>query len=120
MPVIEPLRGLLERLAVLTGKQGFILQNASHNPLDLDSLNRRVIAPALKKAGIPWAGYYPGRRGINSLVLDTSKNVLNSSGLLRNAPVTNLKHYTRAQKESIRRALEHVEEMAQRKDETVQ
>jgi hypothetical protein len=76
-----------------------------------------VITPALRKAGLSyWGGYYPGRRGINSLVINTSKNVLNSSGLLRNAPVTNLKHYTRAQKESIAAALKQVEEMATSQD----
>lgn len=44
---------------------------------------------------------------------DTSKNVLNSTGLLRHStPVTAIKHYTRAQKESIKAALAQVEEMA--------
>jgi len=121
VPVIEPLRGLLERLGALTGKRGFILQNANHKPISLDSLNYRLIAPTLKKAGIEWHGYYAGRRGISSLVTDTSKNALNSTGLLRHStPITALKHYTRAQKESIKAALEQVEKMATKADETVQ
>jgi integrase len=120
VPVIEPLRGLLERFGVLVGKKGYILQNANHKPLSLDSLNTRLIAPALKKANIPWRGYYPGRRGISSLVTDTSKNALNSTGLLRHStPITALRHYTRAQKESIAAALKTVEEMAT-KTETIQ
>jgi integrase len=118
VPVIEPLRGLLERLGELYGKQGPILQSSHHTPLDLNSLNCRAIAPALKTAGIAWHGYYACRRGISSLVTDTSKNALNSTGLLRHAtPVTALKHYTRAQKESIRKALEQIEDLATKETE---
>lgn len=55
-----------------------------------------------------------GRRGISSLVTDTSKNALNSTGLLRHStPITALKHYTRAQKESVNAALEQIEAMAE-------
>lgn len=130
VPVIEPLPTLLGRVKEFyaqegcsTGPQAYILQNAKGNPLSLDSLNYRVIAPALKKAGIQWRGYYPGRRGISSLVTDTSKNALNSTGLLRHStPVTALRHYTRAQADSIRAAMEEIEQKAQElmNDETVQ
>jgi hypothetical protein len=48
-----------------------------------------------------------------SRVTDTSKNVLNSTGLLRHStPITALKHYTRAQKESIAAAMKTIEEQA--------
>ena len=71
--------------------------------------------------GVAWAGFYPCRRGINSLITNTSKNALNSTGLLRHpTPITALKHYTRALKESIKAALKQVEEMATKADETVQ
>ena len=67
----------------------------------------------MKKAGIEWRGYYPGRRGISGKVTDTSKNALNSTGLLRHAtPITALKHYTRAQKDSILAAMKQIEAMA--------
>jgi integrase len=112
VPVIEPLRVLLERLRSQTAGE-YILSNSAGKPISLDSLNVRVIAPALKSAGIEWRGYYPCRRGISSLITDTSKNALNSTGLLRHStPVTALKHYTRAQKGSIIAALKTVEEMA--------
>jgi hypothetical protein len=53
-------------------------------------------------------------------VTDTSKNALNSTGLLRHStPITALRHYTRAQKDSIKAALQTAEEMATRK-ETIQ
>jgi hypothetical protein len=91
VPVIEPLRSLLARLRAQT-PDGFLIQNATGKPLGLDSLNVRVIAPATKKAGIEWRGYYPGRRGISGKATDTSKNALNSTGLLRHStPITALK-----------------------------
>ncbi len=112
VPVIEPLRVLLERLRSQSAGE-YLLSNSAGKPLSLDSLNIRVITPALKAAGIEWKGYYPCRRGISSLVTDTSKNALNSTGLLRHStPITALKHYTRAQKSSIEAALKTVEEMA--------
>jgi integrase len=112
--VIEPLRGLLEKLKAEHIAGEYILQNSSLKPLSLDSLNYRLITPTLKKAKIDWRGYYPCRRGISSLVTDTSKNALNSTGLLRHAtPITALKHYTRAQKASIDAALAQVESLAE-------
>ena len=70
VPVIEPLKSLLEKLQKET-PAGYIIQSSTGNPLSLDSLNWRIIAPAMKKAGIKWRGYYPGRRGISSRVTDT-------------------------------------------------
>jgi len=104
IPVIEPLRSLLERLRSHYGELATpdapILQNQNRRPISLDSLNWRVIAPAMRKAGIQWRVFYPARRGISSLVTDTSKNALNSTGLLRHStPITALRHYTRAQKD---------------------
>lgn len=120
VPVIEPLKSMLEKLRVQS-PDGFILQNGAGKPLSLDSLNMRVITPAMEKAGIQWRGYYPGRRGISSLITDTSKNALNSTGLLRHStPITALKHYTRAQKDSIAAALKTVEEMATKAHETIE
>ena len=112
VPVIEPLKSLLEKLRAQS-TNGYILQYGSGNPLSLDSLNYRLIAPAMKKAGIVWRGYYPGRRGISSKLTDTSKNALNSTGMLRHStPVTALKHYTRAQPDSILAAMRTIEHQA--------
>jgi len=47
--VIEPLKSLLEKLRKESA-DGFILQNGGGKPLSLDSLNTRVITPAMKKA----------------------------------------------------------------------
>jgi hypothetical protein len=55
-------------------------------PLNLDNLNRRVIAPALKAAGIPWRGYRPNRTGISTVATARAKdNGLAAKGLLRHS-----------------------------------
>lgn len=112
VPVIEPLRSLLEKHRAQS-PDGFILQNLSGKHINLNSLNTRVITPAMEKAGIEWHGFYPCRRGISSRVTDTSKNALNSTGLLRQStPITALKYYTRAQKDSIAAAMKTIEQQA--------
>jgi integrase len=118
VPLIEPLRSLLDRHRGQSA-DGFILQNSAGKPLDLDSLNTRVIAPALKGAGIVWAGFYPARRGISSLVAAVS-NPLTSSGVLRNSLAVNLKHYQEPSAESKSAAMRTIEEMATKPEETIQ
>jgi integrase len=118
--VIEPLRSLLNKLREQSAGE-FILRNGSDKPMDLDYLNTQVIAPALKKAGIAWVGYYAGRRGFSSLMTDTSNNPLNASGHLGHSDMTTTaKHYTKPQRKSINAALEKIEEMATKPAETVQ
>ena len=118
--VIEPLRSLLNKLREQSAGQ-FIMRNGEDKPLDLDSLNTRVIAPALEKAGIAWAGYYAGRRGFSSLMTDTSNNPLNASGHLGHSDMTTTaKHYTKPQRKSINAALETIEQMATKPAERVQ
>jgi integrase len=116
VPVIEPLRRLLARMREeqQNPSTGYILASANQKSLSLDSLNYRLIAPILKKHGINyWRGYYPGRRGISSLVTDLSKNPLNSTGVLRHSnPVTALQHYTKPQADSIKAAMAQVEALA--------
>jgi hypothetical protein len=73
----------------------------------------RFTATMEKAERIASVGYYPGRRGISSRVTDTSKNALNSTGLLRHSTlITALKHYTRAQKDSIAAAMNTIEQQA--------
>jgi integrase len=111
--VLKPLRDLLEKMRALTGGQGYILPNEHHQPLDLDNLNQRVIAPALKRAGLEWHGYYACRRGISSQTTNSSGNVLNATRLLgHTTPITTLAHYTQAQVEQVKAALQAIEELA--------
>jgi hypothetical protein len=112
---------LLQKLrpAGLTATVTPIIQ-AEGQPLSLNSLNGRLIAPAMRKAGILWRGFYPCRRGISSLVTSSSNNVLNSTGLLRHSnPSTTLRHYTQSNQQEIEAALKTVEAMATVKPEEV-
>jgi integrase len=118
--VIEPLRSLLNRMREQSAGQ-FMLRNGEDKPLDLDSLNTRVIAPELEKAGLPWAGYYAGRRGFSSLMTDTSGNPLNASGHLGHSDMTTtIKHYSKPQQEAINAALEKIEQLATKPTERIQ
>jgi site-specific recombinase XerC len=117
VPVIEPLRSLLEKLRSQSSA-GYILQGTTGKPLSLDSLNCRVIAPAMKKAGIVWCGYYAGRRGISSLLTDSSGNIQNATGILRRSNSgTTARHYTQPQKASMDAAMKAIEEMAAKLEE---
>jgi integrase len=118
VPLIEPLRSLLQRHRAQS-PDGFILQNAAGKPLDLDSISTRIIAPALKTAEIAWAGFYPARRGISSLIAMVS-NPQTSAGVIRNSLMVNLKHYQEASEESKNAAMRAVEELATKPEETIQ
>lgn len=123
VPVIEPLRGLLELLRASSwgphAPSDPIIQNQNRRPLSLSSIAHYVIRPAMKAAGLDWKGLYPARRGISSLVTHSS-TALNATGLLgHSTPITALKHYTRAQADQVRAAMEIIEQMATEK-ETVQ
>jgi len=118
--VIEPLRSLLEKLRAQSA-EGYILQSSTGKPLSLDSLNCRVIAPAMEKAGIVWRGYYAGRRGISSLLTDSSGNIQNATGILRHSNSgTTARHYTQPQKRSMEAAMKAIEEMATKPEETIE
>src|SRR5262249_20072288 len=61
VPVIEPLRVLLEELRTSDGNptSGPILRGPSAGkPIILDNLSKRVVAPLLKAGNIPWHGFY--------------------------------------------------------------
>lgn len=88
IPVVEPLRGILAELRIADGNpaSGPILRGKRGKPLNLDNLNRRVIAPALKKAGIPWHGFRPNRTGVSTIATALAKdNGLAAKGLLRHS-----------------------------------
>lgn len=113
IPCIEPLRSLLMKLHGKTATDGYILRSSVGTSLNLDTLKQRVFAPTMKKHGIPWSGLYPCRRGISSLLTASSKDALNSTGLLRHSnPMTALQHYTRPNNDNIATAMREIERMA--------
>jgi integrase len=44
--------------------KNYIFQTFKGDPADLDYISRKIIAPKLKGAGIPWHGWHACRRGL--------------------------------------------------------
>jgi integrase len=123
VPVIEPLRELLEELRSIEGKpeSGLILRGVSGKPLNLDALVKRVIRPALNNSGnyptpdtkrLQWHGYYAFRRGIATLTSSVSRDPMAAKGLLRHTSVsTTLNHYIKDVPQVTENAMSLVEEL---------
>ncbi|MFN8131172.1 MAG: site-specific integrase [Solirubrobacteraceae bacterium] len=61
---------------------------------DPDNLRRRVLAPAAKKAGVPWAGFHAFRHTFASLHIEAGTNIVRLSRLLgHHAPAFTLDTY---------------------------
>jgi integrase len=88
---------------------GHILARPSGNPADLHNLARRVVAPALRKAGIPWHGWYALRRGIATLATSV-ESPLAAKGLLRHSNLaTTQAHYIKDIPSETARAMEKID-----------
>jgi len=122
VPVIEPLRDLLEALRNLEGnpQSGPILRGLSGKPLSLDMLAREVIIPAVRNPEnykpneklLTWHGYYAFRRGIATLTSSVSRDPMAAKGLLRHTSVnTTLTHYIKDVPEVTENAMNLVEEL---------
>jgi integrase len=88
IPIVEPLRCILSELRIADGSptSGPILRGKRGKPLNLDNLNRRVIAPSLKAVGIGWHGFRPNRTGVSTIATALAKdNGLAAKGLLRHS-----------------------------------
>jgi len=66
VPVVAPLAALLEKHRAANGNPstGLMFKSSTGNSLDLADLARRLIRPALKKAGLEWHGWHAFRRGL--------------------------------------------------------
>lgn len=122
VPVIEPLRELLEELRVTEGNpaNGPILRGAAGGPLNLDKLAREVILPAIRNPEnyepdakqLAWHGYYAFRRGIATLTSSVARDPMAAKGLLRHTSVnTTLTHYIKDVPEVTENAMSLVEEL---------
>jgi integrase len=88
---------------------GYILAGQSGKPVSLHNLARRIVAPALKKAGIPWHGWYALRRGIATLATSV-ESPLAAKGLLRHANLaTTQAHYIKDVPSETIRAMEKID-----------
>jgi hypothetical protein len=81
--------------------------------LNLDNLSKRVIAPLLKAAGMPWHGRYSLRRGVATTLAGLTRDGMASKGLLRHANLstTTTRHYVKDVPENTRLAMNLLEEL---------
>ena len=64
VPIPEILQGILEEHRLVSVGQYILSGEKLGRPLDLHNLANRVVIPTLRKAGIPWHGWYSLRRGL--------------------------------------------------------
>jgi integrase len=94
LPLISPLREMLKAFkqteTVLEPSQ-FILMSSARTPLDLHAMSKRVIRPVLKNAGLPWRGFYAGRRGLATLLANTDP--IAAQGMLRHSSLNTTQEF---------------------------
>jgi hypothetical protein len=108
VPVCETLAELLDSCRQ---ESGYILSTPSGKPINLHNLARRVVMPALKAAGIPWAGWYSRRRGIATLAT-VVHSAIGAKGLLRHTNVaTTQQHYIKDVPAETQRTIEKIDSL---------
>jgi integrase len=117
LPVIQPLRELLDELHLVQGNPttGPILRGENGRPLNLDMLSRVVIRPVLEANGIRWDGFYALRRGAATSLTAESGSLLGAKGMLRHSSaLTTATHYVKSVDEATLRAAKQFEASWQR------
>ena len=113
VPVIEPLRVLLEELRTADGNpiDGPILRGPSaKKPIILDNLSKRIVAPLLAAAKLEWHGWYSLRRGVATTLRGLTHDSLAAKGLLRHSNVsTTERHYIKDVPENTLKAMNLLE-----------
>ncbi|MBZ5679194.1 MAG: hypothetical protein LAO24_03700 [Acidobacteriia bacterium] len=74
VPLIEPVKSMLETWRQSCAGQWLFPSNRADRPLNLSQYAQRVIAPVLKKKGIQWHGLYAGRRSAATLLVQLTGN----------------------------------------------
>ena len=82
VPVIAPLRKLLDAHRQQDGKHLWIFSGERGFSLSLDNLTKRVIRPAL---GAGWKGWHAFRRGLVGILFDAGVDVENAKIILRHS-----------------------------------
>ena len=87
--------GMARRLWPRQGKpREHLFATAAGTPLSDGNLRRRVLAPAAKRAGVPWAGFHTFRHTCASLLFEGGKDIKQVSEWLGHAdPAFTLRTY---------------------------
>lgn len=110
VPVVPYLTAALEEHKARNSGTGYVFHGATGQPLRLENIFQRDMAPALAKAGIEWRGWHPFRYGVGTLLhsLGTPDKVIQS--ILRHANVsTTLGFYVKPVAEESRAAMQKLE-----------
>jgi len=87
IPVVEPLREILDAYKATVAAVGWLICGDTAHPINLGNVARREVRPVLKRYGIEWKTWYGFRRGAATILADD----LNLSedevrAILRHAP----------------------------------
>lgn len=74
LPIPRPLADQL--LALDVAPREFAFRSGAGTMLDPDNLSTRVLAPACKEAGVPWAGFHTFRHTVASRLFAEGRNVV--------------------------------------------
>jgi integrase len=81
--------------------EGWVFENKNRKPADLKDMVRRIIRPALEKAGLEWKTLYAGRRGAGTVLIDlTNGNYAAAQELLRHKHMSTTLQFYKRQTES--------------------
>jgi integrase len=93
--VTDELRAILLDLWKSQGSPiaGYILARPNGERVNLDNMSKRDIIPALRKAGIPWHGFYSLRRFYGTMIREQSGSSDTASKALGNSKDVSDEHY---------------------------
>ncbi len=110
VPVVPYLIAALEEHKARNSGTGYVFHGATGQPLRMENIFQRDMAPAVAKAGIEWRGWHPFRYGVGTLLhsLGTPDKVIQS--ILRHANVsTTLGFYVKPVAKESRAAMQKLE-----------
>lgn len=126
IPVVEPLREILDAYKATVTAIGWLICGETAQPINLGNVARREVRPVLKKYGIQWKTWYGFRRGAATILADD----LNLSedevrAILRHAPgsTTARDHYIvrqdRKRQSVMDKFAEHIAQVRERTERPV-
>ena len=100
----------MRRLRCGNPQVGPMFTNTAGRPLNMHNLLGRVILPALKAAGVPWAGWHAARRGLASNLDSLKVQDTLIQRILRHSSVTTTRtHYIKPVEQDVREAMGELE-----------
>jgi integrase len=114
VPVIAALATKLERYRETQGNptSGLMFPSRKSTPLNLDNQVRRVIRPALDRAGLEWKGWHAFRRGLATNLYQRGVTDKTIQSILRHSDVsTTMRHYVKTPSADAVQAMRSLEEV---------